>query len=273
MSFGASTNNTSGNTDTTALLNQLFNQISTQTQNGTTASQESGQTSGQSSGQTSGQTLLQQMGQTAGQQTGTTAGQQTGATARTLTPDQIAAESNIARVSKSLSTNPQAFVAPAQNLAREQVNQNYAGLGESLRQQFLSGGGGSSGKYGTAALAGDLQRRSQLSNVDNQAAATSAMLPVTGAQLSQNLLNTNLGETSTGAQTGTSSGAQTGTSSGTQAGTSSGTTSGQQTGQTSGQQTGQTSQTGTTDTSGSSSSKGVTNATMGQSTNEAHGKI
>lgn len=103
----------------------------------------------------------------------------------------------------------------------------------------MSGGGGASGKYGTAALAGDLARRAQLSSVDSQAAATAASLPVTGANLSQNLLNTNLGTKATGTQTGTQTGGTSGTSS----------------------------------TTGGQSSTGVTNAEMGQSTNQAGGSV
>lgn len=221
MSFGASTSNTSGNTDTTALLNQLFNQVSNQSQTGTTGESSTGSTT------TSGQTAAQ--------------------TAKTLSPEQQAAESNVSNVSNQLSTNPQSFIAPAQDLAREQVNQNYAGLGDSLRQQFLSGEGGSSGKYGTAALAGDLARRAQLSSVDTQAAAEAPALSITGANLSQGLLNTDLGQTSTGTQTG---GTQ---ASGTQAGTSTGS--------------------GTTSTTGGSSSSGTTNATQGSSTNQAGGSV
>jgi len=155
-------------------------------------------------------------GTTTGTTAGTTTGTETGTTARVLTPQQQAAQESLAKTISQISTNPQAFLAPAQNQAREGVNQNYSGLADNLRQQFLSGsGGGASGKYGTAALTGDLARRGALSNVDTTFGAAAGMLPITGAGLAQQFLGTNLGQTSAGTQTG----ATTGTTAGTTAGT------------------------------------------------------
>ncbi len=110
-----------------------------------------------------------------------------------------------------MTSDPKGFLAPAQNQARENVDQNYGGVADSLRQQFMSGEG-SSGKYGTAALKSDLARRGQLSGVDSAFAQTAAMLPITAAGLSQNLLNTNLGTTSAGTTGGTTATTQAGTS-------------------------------------------------------------
>lgn len=121
-----------------------------------------------------------------------------------------------------MSTNPQEFVAPAASAAREGINQNYTGVADSLRQNFMSGGGGgASGKFGGAALSTDLARRGALANSDANFAATAAALPVTAAGLSENFLNTNLGQTSAG----TSATTGTGTTGTTTTGTS--TTSGQ----------------------------------------------
>jgi hypothetical protein len=146
------------------------------------------------------------------QQISSNAYNQNGSTQRTLTPDQLAAQTQLTQIIHALSTNPQQFLAPAQNQARNQVNDNYSGLADSLRQQFMANpGGGSSGKYGQAALQGDLARRRSLSDVDTGFAEQQAAAPLTAAQLSEQLLGMNMGTTTTNA--GTSSGVNTGTGS------------------------------------------------------------
>lgn len=146
-------------------------------------------------------------------------------TAKTLTPDQLAAQAQITQTIHGLSTNPQQYLAPAQNQARNDVNDNYSGLADNLRQQFMANpGGGSSGKYGTAALQGDLARRKSLSDVDTGFAQTAAAAPLTAAGLSQQLLNMNMGTTTTGATTsnGTSTQTGSGTASGSETGVKAG---------------------------------------------------
>jgi hypothetical protein len=138
-------------------------------------------------------------------------GSQSGTTARVLTPEQQQAQTQLTQTIHALATNPQQFLAPAQNQGRNDVNDNYSGLADSLRQQFLgTPGGGGSGKYGSAALQGDLARRKQLSDVDSSFAQQGAMLPVTAAGLSQNLLGMNMGQTSTGSTSTSGSSTQTG---------------------------------------------------------------
>lgn len=201
MSFGASTS--SGTSDLTSLLSSLFN---------TTSS-----TTGANNSTTN---------------TGTTG--TTGSTyAQTLTPAQQAAQAQLSKTISAISTNPQAFVAPAASAAREGINQNYSGVADTLRQQFMGGSsGGASGKYGGASLTSDLARRGQIASSDTSFANTAAMLPITGAGLAQNLLATNLG----GTTAGTSATTGTGTTSGT---TTSGTVSSGSSSQT-GSQTGTT---------------------------------
>jgi hypothetical protein len=139
---------------------------------------------------------------------------QNGTTTRTLTPDQLAAQTQLTQIIHALATNPQQFLAPAQNKGRNDVNDNYSGLADSLRQQFMgTTSGGSSGKFGTAALAGDLARRKSLSDVDQSFATQAAQAPLTAASLSENLLGMNMGQSTTGVTTGGSSGTTTGTGS------------------------------------------------------------
>ena len=143
-------------------------------------------------------------------------GSQTGTTSRVLTPEQLAAQTQLTQVIHALATNPEQFLAPSQNKARNDVNSNYSGLADSLRQQFMANpGGGSTGKYGTAALSSDLARRKSLSDVDTTFDVAKASAPITAANLSTQLLGMNMGTTSAGTtqNTGTSSGVNTGTGS------------------------------------------------------------
>lgn len=110
--------------------------------------------------------------------------------------------------------NPSATTAPAQNNARNQVNEDYAGADDAIRKKFLSTGGGASGKYGTATVKTDLARRGDLAKVDNSFNETNATLPLTAASLATSLLGTTQGST----QSGTGSSTQTGESSGSQSG-------------------------------------------------------
>lgn len=142
---------------------------------------------------------------------------QSGETTRVLTPEQLAAQSQITQLIHALATNPEQFLAPARNGARNDVNENYTGVADSLREQFLANpGGGGSGKYGTAALQSDLARRRDLSKVDTEFAVQKSQLPVTAAQLSQQLLSMNMGTRSTGTGTTEGSGSSTSTMTGTQ---------------------------------------------------------
>jgi hypothetical protein len=138
---------------------------------------------------------------------------QTGEQSRILTPEQLQAQSQITQLIHALATNPDQFLAPAQNQARNQVNENYSGVADNLRQQFLGNtGGGGSGKYGTAALQSDLARRGDLSKVDTTFATEKSQLPFTAAGLAQQLLSMNMGTKTTA--TGTNTGNQTTTSTG-----------------------------------------------------------
>lgn len=143
-------------------------------------------------------------------------GTNSGTTTRVLTPDQLAAQTQLTQIIHALATNPDQFLAPAKNKARNDVNDNYSGLADSLRQQFMATpGGGSTGKYGAAALPADLARRRALSDVDTSFDVAKSSAPLTAAQLSTQLLGMNMGQTSTGvtSNTGGSNAVNTGTGS------------------------------------------------------------
>lgn len=155
--------------------------------------------------------LINSLQQTNSSQQSNEATQGSSTTARTLLPGQsglIGPTSNF--ISNAL-TNPSQYVAPTQNQAREQVNDNYSGLADKLHQQFLSLGGGSSGKFGTSLVQGDLARRGELSNVDNQAAVSAAQVPFSAANLANQMLGLNFGQSTNtaGSATGGATGAST----------------------------------------------------------------
>lgn len=126
---------------------------------------------------------------------------------RTLTPFQSQLQSPLFSTITNLMQNPQAYLQPFQTQARNQVNANYSGLADTLRQKFLSTGGGSSGKYGLALAGGETARLGDLSNVDTNFAQQAASLPITaGVPAATSLLGMNFGGTSSTSGSDTSSG-------------------------------------------------------------------
>ena len=129
----------------------------------------------------------------------------TGTTTKNLTPYQSLLQGPLSSTIMQLMTNPEQFVAPFAAQARDATNSTYAGLGDTLRQQFMgTTGGGQSGKFGQALASGNLQRLGALQGVDTTAAMTAATLPLTAAQLAEQFLGQNFGTTSTNTATGTS---------------------------------------------------------------------
>lgn len=136
----------------------------------------------------------------------------TSATTATKSPYQTAIQPDIFATLHQYLSDPQAAVNPARLAARNQVNQNYSGLADRLRNTFLTTGGGKSGKMGQAQLQGELGRSGALADVDNSAAVQASQLPMTAAQLAEAFLGINMGQSTTGNQTssGTSSGQSSG---------------------------------------------------------------
>lgn len=180
ISKGPSTTETSSTSD---ILSQLFSQLTN--------------TSNTSNASTTGSTT----------ESGTTSGGTSGTTSRNLAPQQYQMLPQLSSLIQQLATDPKSFVAPSQEAAREEVNGNYSGVGDALRQQFMTGGGGGgSGKYGKAALQSDLARRGALSQADVTANANAAMLPLTAAQMMQQFLGIDFGSSTNSNSTATSTG-------------------------------------------------------------------
>jgi hypothetical protein len=153
----------SGSGNSLTSLTSLLASLLPVTQNG----------SGSSQGSTSGSTTVQ----------------------RNFTPEQQEINAPLFDLVQGLMTDPASYVAPFQEAARNQVNDDYSGVADSLRQQFLSTGGGSSGKYGLALSAANNGRLQSLADTDSTFKQTEAQLPVTAAGLASNLLNENFGQT------------------------------------------------------------------------------
>lgn len=138
---------------------------------------------------------------------------QTGGLSRTFAPGTGALPSTFAGYLQKLFTNPESAVQPAQTQARNQVNQNYTGAADALRQQFMSGSG-ASGKNGLAQTQLQVGRAGALSDVDQAAATQAASMPMTAASLATQLLGATSGASTTGTSTTQQLGATTGNSSG-----------------------------------------------------------
>ncbi len=145
-------------------------------------------------------------------------------TNRNLLPEQAQTAPDIFATLHRYLTDPEAAVNPARMAARNQVNQNYSGLADRVRQKFLTTGGGQSGKSGQAMLQGELGRTAGLSDVDMAAQQQAATLPLTATQLAEAFLGINLGEKTdvNQQQSGTSSGSSSGWGIGAQVGWSPG---------------------------------------------------
>ena len=86
-------------------------------------------------------------------------------TQRTLTPGQSGLLDPTFEAVINAIQNPTGTLAPYKTAAVNNVNQNYAGLADTLRQQFLgNGGGGQSGKFGMSLAQGNLNRLSDINN-------------------------------------------------------------------------------------------------------------
>lgn len=169
MSLGISGGTQSSSSTMDQLVQQMFQQATNTSQNGSTQTNQNATTNGSTSGGSD--------------------------TSKTLSPEQAQTSPILFKIIQQLATNPGSLTAPAQNQARSQVDEDYAGTDDALRQQFLTGGGGGgSGKYGKAVLSSDLARRGKLADVDSSFATTNAAAPLTAAQLAQNFLGLNFGE-------------------------------------------------------------------------------
>jgi hypothetical protein len=137
----------------------------------------------------------------------------TGTQSKVLTPYQSALQAPLFNYVSGLMTQSgaEAAVAPYTAAAMDSTNSSYAGLANTLRDQFLSTGNGQSGKYGSALVQGNLARLGALQGVQTTGQEEAAALPLSAASLATSLLGQNFGQTSTASQTGTS--ATTGTSS------------------------------------------------------------
>jgi hypothetical protein len=138
----------------------------------------------------------------------------TSTTARNLSPQQQILMNLMGPTISQMITNPMASLAPLETSARESVNQNYAGAPQAIRDQFMSSGGAASGKSGMATIAEQLGRTKDLSTVASNTESAAANRQLQALSAGENLLNTNLGQTTTGSSTGSGTTVQSGNEAG-----------------------------------------------------------
>jgi hypothetical protein len=145
---------------------------------------------------------------------GNTSQSGTSTTTRNLTPYQSALQSPLSNLLGNMIANPMQYLQPYETAAINQNNSTYSGLANTLAQQFLQTGGGSSGKYGTALAQGDIARLSGNANIASNFQQQAASLPLTAANLANSFLGQNFGQTTTSGSTSSTSGSQNTSSSG-----------------------------------------------------------
>lgn len=124
-------------------------------------------------------------------------GTQASSTRRVLTPQQQRVMDLLEQQGTRLAEFPTADIQPLKAGAREGVNLNFAGLDEALRQRFLSHGG-KSGKYGQAAIQGEVARMGKLGEVETDFAKLALAERDKGFSLLDRLLSMNMGQETEG---------------------------------------------------------------------------
>jgi hypothetical protein len=152
------------------------------------------------------------LGNTKGARTGTygstTSGTSNVTTNRNLLPWQSSLADPLSGFASKMMTDPTSFLAPYRTQARSQVNANYAQVPQMLRDRLLSAGG-ASGKFGTATRQMEIGRLGGLDNVDNTFSSMIPGVQMGGAGLAEQLLNMNMGSSTSGNTTGTTAGTYT----------------------------------------------------------------
>lgn len=125
----------------------------------------------------------------------------TGSNRRFVTPEQQALQSPILQNIMQQLENPASFLQAGQTAARENVNANFAGMEDTLRQKYGTGAG-ASGKFGRAARGAETERLRGLSQVDSQFALARQGVQQQGLGNALSLLGMNFGTdvSSTGSQ-------------------------------------------------------------------------
>jgi hypothetical protein len=126
---------------------------------------------------------------------------------KNLTPFQSALQSPLFNyITNLLSADPSTIAKPYQTAAANDINANYTGLADTLRNKFLATGGGDSGKYGLAVAQGEQQRLSDLSTSDSDILTSVLGQRAGAAELGSTLLGQDFGSTSSSDTSGQENG-------------------------------------------------------------------
>lgn len=137
----------------------------------------------------------------------TTSNASTTRTRRVLRPEQEPMLGALATRASDLLTNPTAVLDPIRSARRNAVNQDYAGIEDTLADRMLSHGGRNSGKFGRAVRETNVARVGALADVDSDMARLVLEQQDRGSSLMERLLgmtfDNEIGTSSTGSMSGT----------------------------------------------------------------------
>ena len=141
--------------------------------------------------------------QTSNQSTSSTSGSSN--TNVTLSPQLQGLADSLLNYGSNLISNPMQSLQPIQNAALQNINQTYASVPNAVMTQMSQRGYGSSGTAGNAMYQANLARAGAVSNLQGQMATEAIQQQQFGANLSQSLLNSLKGSSTTTSANGTSS--------------------------------------------------------------------
>ena len=110
---------------------------------------------------------------------------------------------NLMGSAQSRVTNAAQTVQPFKLAAKDRVNRQYAGAPQALQDKYHSGQGGTSGKYGMAALQTEMGRYGSLADLESQFAEMALGEQDKGYDVMDRLLRSMMGSTTKGTTTGT----------------------------------------------------------------------
>ena len=122
----------------------------------------------------------------------------TSATTPTLSPEMQALQNQVGSYASGLMRNPTQGLAPMKLAATDQINRNYASMPKTVANSLSGMGFGASGKLGTAMYNTAAARSGDLTNLEGQYGLMAVNQANEGASLSEQLLNSSRGSSTSG---------------------------------------------------------------------------
>lgn len=127
---------------------------------------------------------------------------QTSSSTPTLSPEMQALQAQLMAYSQEQMQDPSKGFAPIRQVGLDNINRSFMSAPSRVSSQLASRGYGSSGDVGGQLYRTELGRAGAMSDFEGQLAQAQIQQKNVGAGLSQNLLNSATGRTSTGSSTG-----------------------------------------------------------------------